>query len=57
MKCKTEVLGMIGMIEAFEEISLVPIRIKYTPGMMVNMILKDNGKRKDLKKGSVFWLV
>ena len=48
---------MIGMIEAFEEISLVPICIKYAPRMMVDMILKDDSKRKDLKKGSVFWLV
>src|SRR5712671_3113697 len=47
----------IGMIEAFKEISLVPVCIKYAPRMMVDMILKDNSKNKDLKRGSVFWWV
>jgi hypothetical protein len=48
---------MIGVIEGHKEISLVPSCMKYAPRMTCKMVLKDNCKRKDLKKGSVFWVL
>jgi hypothetical protein len=48
---------MIRVIESCEEISLVPICMKYTPRMTRKMVLKNNGKHKDLKKGAVFWVL
>jgi hypothetical protein len=57
LKHDTEVPGMIGVIEGCEEISLVPICMKYAPRMTHKMVLKNNSKCKDLKKGSVFWVL
>jgi len=56
LKCDAEVLGMIGVIEVCEEISLVPSCMKYAPRMTRKVVLKDNGKCKDLKKGAVYWV-
>ena len=57
LKHDAEVPGMIGMIESCKEISLVPICMKYAPRMTRKVILKDNGKRKDLKKRTVYWVL
>jgi len=42
---------VIGVIEVCKKISLVPSCMKYAPRMTRKMVLKDNSKRKDLKKG------
>jgi len=57
LKRDVEVPGMIGVIEVCEEILLVPSCMKYAPRMTCKMVLKDDSKRKDLKKGSVFWVL